>query len=432
MVQNHSWFDKQSVLFPYSSSKSCTPPIRVVAAHGSYLHLEDGKRILDGISSWWSVCHGYSNPHIIQKIKERTESLAHVMFCCDLIHEEAYKLATRLIGMSPEGMQKVFFADSGSMAIEAAMKIAVQYWCSMGDPEKRKFIFFRNAYHGDSMGCMSISDPQAIHGILFQGYYPEQYLFDIPNNEEEAILLGEHIESIKDEVAAMVLEPILQAAGGMHFHSPKQVRLLREIAAQNKILFIADEVATGFGRLGTMFACNQASISPDILVVGKAITGGTCPLSAVIVSSAICEQFSLCDSSPIHGNTFMANPIACAAANASLDLFQNMEISSSVGKIEKLFKQELEELKHLDHIHNVRIKGAVAAVDVDTDFSKLIQKNLTERLVELGIWLRPIKNVIYLMPQFSMLEEDLLKLTAAFKAILLKSPHTTRSDVSVC
>ncbi|CAN7940106.1 unnamed protein product, partial [Ixodes pacificus] len=398
---------KQYVWLPYSSACSDGLPLRVESARGCWLFLDDGIKLLDGISSWWSVCHGYSHPYIVEQMRAQLERLSHVMLCSGLIHEQVCKLSFRLANIAPGNVEKVFFSDSGSMAVEVAMKLAVQYWCAMGKSEKSNFVFFRSAYHGDSMGCMSVSDPEAIHGSLYLNYYPKQYAFDLPKSMEEIDAFAERIGRIKDKVAAVVIEPVLQAAGGMKFHSVTALQHIRAIAENNGILFIADEIATGFGRTGAMFACNHAEINPDIMVLGKALSGGYCSLAATLVSDKVCAPFLSDNVKFMHGNTFIANPLACAAANASLDLFEDGSLLKKIGNIETQMKSEFAKFNELDCVCGVRIKGAVAAMDLRRDYMSHLNVGLTEKLTEVGIWLRPVGNVLYIMPPYVISADEL-------------------------
>ncbi|WP_042892549.1 adenosylmethionine--8-amino-7-oxononanoate transaminase [Anaplasma marginale] len=406
-------YNFENLWLPYSGVLSPIDAVKVVSGSGCYLELENGKKLLDGISSWWSVCHGYSHPHIVAKMREQVERLSHVMLCSGLVHEGACELASRLMGLAPPGLQKVFFSDSGSMAVEVAMKIAVQYWHIVGKPQKTGFVAFKNAYHGDSMGCMSVSDPMAIHGPWFSGYYPAQHLFDLPVDERDFELLRRKIEQIAHEAAAIIVEPILQAAGGMRIYPPEVLASLLKLAREANILFIVDEVATGFGRIGTMFACEQAQISPDIMVLGKAMTGGMCPLSATLVSSEICGPFESCGERLMHGNTFAANPLACAAANASLDLFEDGSLMSRVQVIEERMGRGLEPLRGLKYVHNIRVKGAVAAMEIAADNFDHLQENFLRKLIDCEIWIRPIGNTVYLMPPLIISDAELEHLLTA-------------------
>ncbi|MFV9870570.1 MAG: adenosylmethionine--8-amino-7-oxononanoate transaminase [Anaplasma ovis] len=411
-------FDSENLWLPYNSARSPANAMKVVSGSGCYLQLEDGRRLLDGISSWWSVCHGYSHPYIVTKMREQVERLSHVMLCSGMIHEGACELASRLISLAPQGLHKVFFSDSGSMAVEVAMKIAVQYWHAVGRPQKTNFIAFKNAYHGDSMGCMSVSDPTAIHGTRFCNYYPAQHLFELPTDEQSFALLRSAVERIVHRTAAIIIEPILQAAGGMHIYSPDILALLLKLAREADILLIVDEVATGFGRIGTMFACEQANISPDIMVLGKAITGGMCPLSATLVSSKVCEPFELRSGKLMHGNTFAANPLACAAANASLDLFEDGTLIGRVQAIEERLKRGLEPLKGLKYVYNTRVKGAVAAMEIATDHFDYLRESFLRKLLDFEIWIRPIGNTVYLMPPLIISDVELEHLLTSVCALV--------------
>ena len=420
-------FNFENLWLPYNGVGSPANAVKVVSGSGCYLQLEDGRRLLDGISSWWSVCHGYSHPHIVTKMREQVERLSHVMLCSGMIHEGACELASRLIALAPQGLHKVFFSDSGSMAVEVAMKIAVQYWHAVGRLQKTNFIAFKNAYHGDSMGCMSVSDPMAIHGTQFSDYCPTQCLFELPADERGFVLLRSAVERIAHRTAAIIIEPILQAAGGMHIYSPDILASLLKLAREAEILLIVDEVATGFGRVGTMFACEQAKISPDIMVLGKAITGGMCPLSATLVSSKVCEPFELCSEKLMHGNTFAANPLACAAANASLDLFEDGALISKVQAIEERVKRGLEPLTGLKYVHNIRVKGAVAAMEVAADHFYYLQGSFLRKLLDFEIWIRPIGNTIYIMPPLIISDAELEHLLTSVCALV----HSCKNRLEV-
>ncbi|WP_395877442.1 adenosylmethionine--8-amino-7-oxononanoate transaminase [Ehrlichia muris] len=416
----YTWFDEgyQNIWMPYTQMKNSPLPLKVKSASGCYITLEDGTKLLDGISSWWSVCHGYSHPHIVQKIQDQVAKLSHVMFS-GLAHEQSYILASRLVKIAPkQGMSRVFFSDSGSTAVEVAMKMAVQYHQNLGNVNKCSFISFVNGYHGDTMGCMSISDPGKIHGTKFKKYHPLQYILPLPHTEEEIESFTNTISSIKDCVAAIILEPILQAAGGMLIHSASTVRKIYDIAKNNNILFIADEVATGFGRIGTMFGCNQADIVPDIMVIGKALTGGFCTLSATLTTQEVYNAF-LSDNindAFMHGPTFMANALACAAANASLDLFENQDLIQNVTLIENQLRSELEIFRQLSYVTDIRVKGATGIIELE---SGLINKNdIISKGVELNVWIRPINNIIYVMPPFVINSSELTKLITSIYIIL--------------
>ena len=313
---NHIWL-------PYTQMQTAPLPLPVISANGVRLTLADGRELIDGIASWWCACHGYQHPHLVKQISRQIDTLSHVMFA-GLAHEPAYTLARRLVSITPKELSRVFFSDSGSIAVEVALKIAAQFWSNRQKPDKRKFIGFRNGYHGDTMGGMSLADPETgMHRVL-NHYTPEQYVFDIPNNSTDLSSLAESLQEIKEMVAGLVIEPLVQAAGGMKFHSPEMLAEIHRLCKKHSILFIADEIATGFGRTGSMFACEEAGITPDIMCLGKALTGGMVGLAATLATEEVFEAFlsDRLETALMHGPTFMANPIACAAANASLDLFE--------------------------------------------------------------------------------------------------------------
>ncbi|WDM84850.1 adenosylmethionine--8-amino-7-oxononanoate transaminase [Ehrlichia sp. JZT12] len=414
------WFDKgyKNIWMPYTQMYNAPLPLKVKSASGCYIILEDGTKLLDGISSWWSVCHGYSHPHIVKKIQDQVSKLSHVMFS-GLAHEQSYTLATRLVNIAPEQkMEKVFFSDSGSTAVEVAMKIAVQYYNNLGNIEKCNFISFINGYHGDTMGCMSISDPEKVHGTKFKKYHPLQFILPLPQTKEEVENFISVVRSIKQNIAGIILEPILQAAGGMLIHSAETVRTIYEIARNNDILFIADEVATGYGRTGSMFACDKAGIVPDIMVIGKALTGGFCTLAATLTTQEVYNAFlsDNIDTAFMHGPTFMANALACAAANASLDLFEMQDLIQNVNLIENQLKSELDIFKQLSYVIDIRVQGATGIIELE---SNLIDKDyIINKAVELNIWIRPIGNVIYIMPPFIINPAEITKLVTSIYTIL--------------
>lgn len=407
-----------NIWLPYTQMKTMAEPLPVKSALGTRIILEDGRALIDGIASWWSVCHGYQHPHIVKKMREQLETLSHVMFA-GLAHEQAYRLANRLIKIAPTGLSRVFFSDSGSTAVEVAMKMAVQYWYNKGEKKKSKFICFRNSYHGDTMGGMSLSEPDGMHRT-FKGYMPEQYILDLPNDEYSLAEFKELMDSgIGDTAAALIIEPLVQAAGGMKFHSPDLLAEIYKLAKKNNILFIADEVATGFGRTGLMFACNEAGITPDIMCLGKGLTGGMVGLAATLSTDEIYNAF-LGDElwkALMHGPTFMANPLACAAANASLDLFEKEPRLKQVEKIESQLIDELEKCRELSNVADVRIKGAIGVVQIKNSSRELILE-LRKKFIAEGIWLRPFDDVVYIMPAFTISEKDLKKTTDAVYKVL--------------
>lgn len=398
--------------------KNFPDQLPVVSAKNVKIKLEDGRELIDGIASWWSVCHGYQNPYIVKQIKNQLETLSHVMFA-GLAHEPAYKLATRLVKIAPTGLNRVFFSDSGSTAIEVAMKMAVQYWSNNKKSKKNKFICFRNGYHGDTMGAMSLADHDDGMHKAFHNYTPKQYLVDLPNDEYSFAEFDELVSGIKHTVAGLVIEPLIQGAGGMKFHTADVLAEIHRICKKYDILFIADEIATGFGRTGSMFACEEAAITPDIMCVGKALTGGMMTLAATLAKSKIFDAFLSDDikTAFMHGPTFMANPLACSAANASLDLFEKEPRLKQVENIENQLREELAPFKKINNVLDVRVKGAVGVIQLNEPSPDYIIY-LRKKFIEEGVWLRPFGDIVYIMPAFTISEKELGKLTkAAFKLL---------------
>ncbi len=401
------WFHTGAahIWHPYTQMQTALPPLQVVGGEGSYIHLADGRRLLDATASWWSMCHGYHHPHIVDAVTKQLSTLPHVMFA-GLAHEPAYRLASRLSNIAPAGLTRVFFSDSGSVAMEVAMKMAVQYWRNRGDKNKTKFLSFRHGYHGDTMGVMSLADPDGMHHS-FNNYTPKQYLWDIPFGEYSFTEFDQLVKDIRKNTAAIVIEPLVQCAGGMKFHSPDVLAEIYRICKNHDILFIADEIATGFGRTGLMFACDEAAITPDIMCVGKALTGGVLPLAATIATEEVFAAFLSDDADKafMHGPTFMANPLACAAANASLDLFEQEPRLAQVEAIEAQLWEGLSACRRKDGVQDVRVKGAIGVVEKPMTPVEILQ--LRARFVEQSVWLRPFGNVIYLMPPFTVSETEL-------------------------
>jgi adenosylmethionine-8-amino-7-oxononanoate aminotransferase len=392
-------------------------PLRVASTSGCKIKLEDGRELIDGISSWWSACHGYNHPHIVEAMEKQLHTMPHVMFA-GLTHEPATTLAQRLCALTPDGLNKVFFADSGSVAVEIALKIALQYWRNVGKPLKDRFICFKNGYHGDTLGAMSVSDPEKSLHKAFRNSVIKQYVLDIPTDEYSFAEFDSLLASVHGNVAGIIIEPLVQGAGGMLFHSADTVAEIYRIAKKHNILFIADEIATGFARTGFMFACDEAGISPDIMCLGKALTGGAITLGATLTTDEIFNAF-LSDKPEdafMHGPTFMANPLACSAANASLDLFESEPRLSQVENIESQLIAELAPCKNLNGVVDVRVKGAIGVVQVDT--TKIDIYALRPKFVERGVWLRPFKDVIYIMPPLTISKQELTTITDAVKAVL--------------
>lgn len=409
--------DNAHIWHPYTSFTQPAPVIPVTSAHGVYLELTDGRRLIDGMSSWWSCLHGYNHPILNQAIRDQLDKMAHVMFA-GITHEPAVKLASKLAAIAPAGLNKVFFSDSGSVAVEVALKMALQYWHSQGQSQRTTFLTFKRGYHGDTFGAMSVCDPHSGMHHMFHHMLAHQLFADAPQckfnekfEESHIAIFAQMLQQHRRKIAAVILEPIVQGAGGMHFYSPVFLRRVRELCDQNNILLIADEIATGFGRTGKLFACEHAGISPDILCVGKALSGGYITLAATLcndkVSDGICHgEYSAL----MHGPTYMANPLACAVANASLDLLLNSDWQSKVNQISQQLANELKRCKDFSYVKDVRVLGAIGVVELDKSINT---QTATKQFVELGVWVRPFGNIIYLMPPFIITPEELSTLTSS-------------------
>ncbi len=399
------------IWLPYTQMQIAPEPLPVASTSGCKIKLEDGRELIDGISSWWSACHGYNHPHIVAVMEKQLRTMPHIMFA-GLTHEPASTLAARLCSIAPSGLNKVFFGDSGSVAVEIALKIALQYWRNIGKPHKDRFICFRNGYHGDTLGAMSVSDPEKSLHKAFRNSVIKQYVVDIPSDEYSFAEFDSLLTAERNNIAGLIIEPLVQGAGGMKFHSADTVAEIYRIANKHHILFIADEIATGFGRTGNMFACNEAGISPDILCLGKALTGGAITMGATLTTDEIFNSFlsNNPEDAFMHGPTFMGNPLACSAANASLDLFEKEPRLKQIEKIEAQLIEYLEQCKKSTNVTDIRVKGAIGVVQVDT--TKIDVYALRQKFVEQGVWLRPFKDVIYLMPPFTISEQELSTLTS--------------------
>ena len=412
------WFSSgmRHIWLPYTQMKAAQDPLPVARTEGSRIVLTDGRELIDGIASWWTACHGYNHPHIRAAVSAQLGLMPHVMFG-GLVHEAALTLARRLTALLPEGLDRVFFSDSGSVAVEVAMKMAVQFWLNKGFGERSRFIAFRGGYHGDTFATMSVCDPEeSMHG-LFAKVLPHQLITDLPADADQASAFDALLERHVQEIAGIIVEPLVQGAGGMLFHDAQVLRNLRAAADRHGLLLIFDEVFTGFGRTGTMFACEAAGVTPDIITLSKSLTGGTMGLGATIASTKVFEAF-LSDEpnhALMHGPTFMANPLACAAANASLDLFEREPRLAQVAAIEAALVRGLEPARALPHVRDVRVKGAIGVVELD----RIDDLGALKRLfVEAGVFVRPFRNIVYLTPAFTISKEDLHRLTGAVVSVL--------------
>jgi len=364
--------------------------------------------LIDGIASWWTACHGYNHPHIRQAVEAQLASMPHVMFG-GLVHEQAFVLAGRLAKLLPGDLTRVYFSDSGSVAVEVAMKMATQYWINRGIRGKNRFVAFKGGYHGDTTGAMAVSDPDAGMHAAFAGVLPRHHIADLPDDDSALVQL---LTQRGDTVAAMIVEPLVQGAGGMTFHDVGALRRLRALADRYDILLIFDEIFTGFGRTGTMFACEHAGVAPDIITLSKALTGGTLPLAATIATRRIFDAFWSDDPKKalMHGPTYMANALGCAAANASLDLFEREPRLLQVADIAIALERGLAPCRDFPNVKDVRVKGAIGVVELDRidDLDAL-----RAQFIEQGVFIRPIGNVIYLTPAFTISSDELKTLTDA-------------------
>ncbi|HIF94416.1 MAG: adenosylmethionine--8-amino-7-oxononanoate transaminase [Myxococcales bacterium] len=416
--------DQKVVWHPYAPPQA-DPLFGVVSAEGVRIRLDDGRELIDGMSSWWSTIHGYRHPAIEAALKDQLERLPHVMFG-GLTHEPAVELCERLVSISPDPLERVFLSDSGSVAVEVAIKMALQFWQSRGRPERRRLLTLRGGYHGDTFGAMAVCDPvTGMHG-LFEGSLPSHLFAPRPEcrfGEGDAGTLDHDFEAFErlfmeneSEIAAVILEPIVQGAGGMWFYSADYLRRVREICDRFDVLLIADEIATGLGRTGKLFACEHAGISPDILCVGKALTGGTMTLAATLVNRKV--STALGKNSPgvfMHGPTFMGNPLACAAANASLGLLEDGKWQPRVEAIGNQLSAELEPCRSMPAVADVRVIGSIGVVELREPVDMSI---IQPAFVEEGVWLRPFGKLVYTMPPYTIGAQDLSAITRAIASVI--------------
>jgi adenosylmethionine-8-amino-7-oxononanoate aminotransferase len=418
-IANHDLLrlDRAHVWHPYTSFTEPGMITAVSHAQGVELHLADGRVLIDGMSSWWSTLHGYNHPVLNQAVIDQVGKMAHVMFA-GITHEPAVKLASTLAKITPEGLNKVFFSDSGSVAVEVALKMAIQFWHSQGQAQRTTFLTLKRGYHGDTFGAMSVCDPHSgmhhlFHHALSHHLFAEAPTcgFDEPFQESHIAKFAQLIQQHRQKIAAVIIEPIVQGAGGMRFYSPDYLRRVRELCDKNEILLIADEVATGFGRTGKLFACEHAGISPDILCIGKALTAGYITLAATLCNDRVSNGICSGDNGIfMHGPTYMANPLACAVANANIELLLNSDWQTTVATIGQQMRRELAPCNDFSYVSDVRVLGAIGVVELENavDTSKLMPL-----FVELGVWIRPFGNIIYLMPPFIISKDELSKLTSA-------------------
>jgi adenosylmethionine---8-amino-7-oxononanoate aminotransferase len=405
------------IWLPYTQMKTASPPLAVVRTEGSRIVLADGRELIDGVASWWTACHGYNHPHIRTAVERQLAQLPHVMFG-GLVHEQALILAQRLVGLfAPTDLDRVFFSESGSVAVEVALKMAVQYWRNRGHRNRSRIVSFAGAYHGDTTGAMAVSDPEGNFHAAFRGLLPQQIIVDLPADEASAAAFTAMMDQRADEIAAIIVEPLVQGAGGMRFHDTAVLRTLRAAAGRHDVLLIFDEIFTGFGRTGAMFAFQAAGVIPDIVTIGKALTGGTLPLAATIARKRVFEAFWADDPTHalMHGPTFMANALACAAANASLDLFEREPRLDQVAKISSALSRGLAACRGLPGVKDARVLGAIGVLELD----RIDNLNaLRQRFIVEGVFIRPFGNIVYLTPAFTIAEDDLAFLTRAIVEVL--------------
>ncbi|PID76851.1 MAG: adenosylmethionine--8-amino-7-oxononanoate transaminase [Deltaproteobacteria bacterium] len=415
-------FDARHIWHPYTSMLEPLPVYPVKKADGVVITLMDGTELIDGMSSWWSAIHGYNHPVIIKALKEQADRLPHIMFG-GFTHEPAVELCQKLVAITPDGLSKVFLSDSGSVAVEVAMKMAMQYWYCRHRPEKNKFLTIRSGYHGDTFHAMSVCDPVTGMHAIYADRLPSYYFADSPRvsfhkpwDENDAASFKNLVKRHHSSIGAVILEPIVQGAGGMKFYHPEYLKKVRRLCDKYQILLIADEIATGLGRTGRLFACEYAAVSPDILCMGKTLTGGYLTLAATLCTDEIGEILST--GSPgvfMHGPTYMGNPLACRVAAASISLLLESDWQGNIRRIEQCLRDGLKTCEEYPWVIEVRTLGAIGVVELDqvVDVAKIQRK-----FVESGIWLRPFGRLVYIMPPYIIGEADLRKIIAAVVKIL--------------
>ncbi|MCR9546605.1 adenosylmethionine--8-amino-7-oxononanoate transaminase [Vibrio antiquarius] len=414
-------FDRQHIWHPYTSTLTPLTCYPVASANGVHIKLEDGTELVDGMSSWWSTIHGYNHPHLNQAAHQQIDQVSHVMFG-GITHQPAISLCKKLLSLAPSNLEHVFLADSGSVAVEVSLKMALQYWHAKGE-RRPKFLTLRHGYHGDTFAAMSVTDPDNSMHSLYKGFLPEHIFAESPTcgfwdewKSEDLADFEHKIETHHQELAAVILEPIVQGAGGMRIYHPEFLKGVRRLCDKHGLLLIADEIATGFGRTGKLFACEHADIQPDILCVGKALTGGYMTLSATLASKHVADTVCGGDAGCfMHGPTFMGNPLACAVATASLELIEQGDWKQQTQQIETLFSELLPKLEEYDLVKNTRWLGAIGVVETHRPVN---METIQALFVEHGVWIRPFGKLIYMMPPFISKPEDIEKLVNAIDAAL--------------
>lgn len=409
--------DQRHIWHPYSAMTSPLPVYPVASASGVRLKLSDGRELIDGMASWWCVIHGYNHPRMNAVLTQQLQNMAHVMFG-GLTHEPAVALTSRLVEITPAGLDKVFFSDSGSVSVEVAMKMAIQYWHARGRPQKQRFVSLRSGYHGDTFGAMSVCDPVTGMHSLFSGILPQQYFADQPRcrfgedcTDADIRPLQDILRAHHDDIAALILEPVVQGAGGMWFYSADYLRRARAFCDEYQVLLIHDEIATGFGRTGRLFAAEHAGISPDIMCIGKALTGGYMTLAATLTTAALAATIDRGDPGVfMHGPTFMANPLACSAALGSIELLLAGDWAANIARLEQGLTRGLAPCRDMAAVQEVRVLGGIGVVEMK---QPVAMKSISEAFVQAGVWVRPFGRLVYLMPPYVIDDEDLATLTSA-------------------